>query len=760
MKQLLLLFGLFPNLLLCQIQGSGGLPNSMKENGFYSASKISFPEPNLKQLKEEDKLNDEKGHGPWRFGYNNETNINTQTNGTWFNLNNGGKIWLLEIECKNAITINLTLQNVSIPEGNSLFVYDETKSFILGEFTENHLYEGNLGTELVPGNRIFVEYYSAPQNDIRLAQLEISKVTHGYRTSEEFSAKAFGSAGSCNMNVNCPDGTDWTNQKRSVVMLVNAGGNGFCSGALINNTLNDGKPYVLTANHCYSNPLSWVFRFNWEAADCTNPGVAPSFSSLSGSVLRARRTSSDFCLVEITGGLESGTIPTSYNSYFSGWDNTGDIPNSTVTIHHPKGDIKKISFDDASPIPVQTTISGVLSDAEGTWQVEWDRSTTVESASSGSPLFDQNYRIIGQLWGGQGSCAAPNANDYYGRISKSWEPLGSTSIDQLKIWLDPTNIGAQLVDGFDPSIGAVTSLDATLLISEGVNKTNCSDLVTPKLKLVNLGSTPLTSLTINYGFDGLENLTFNWVGNLIQYQTEEVTLPVETLTSGPHTFSATCSNPNSGVDEVTINNNIASSLYTIIDGEVTTLDLILDCYGSETSWNILDQNNVEVYKSEGYSDNTQGLISYDLCLAQECYSFQLYDKFSDGMSGCASGNGSYIFKDASSNTLAQLIASEADFGASYIRSVCLGTSSILNVSNGSKTDVYPNPSKKDITILSTNNIEEIRITDMNGKTLYSKDSIQKSNFKIDVSNLSNGVYFIQKVNNSEGKIETIKLIKE
>ena len=36
--------------------------------------------------------------------------------------------------------------------------------------------------------------------------------------------KSFGSSGSCNMNVNCPDGASWVNERNSVVMLVSGGG--------------------------------------------------------------------------------------------------------------------------------------------------------------------------------------------------------------------------------------------------------------------------------------------------------------------------------------------------------------------------------------------------------------------------------------------------------------------------------------------------------------------------------------------------------
>ena len=154
------------------------------------------------------------------------------------------------------------------------------------------------------------------------------------------------------MNVNCNDGIPWQNQRNSALMLV-SGSNGFCSGALINNTQNDGKPYVLTANHCYSNPASWIFRFNWQSSNCNNPGSSPSFVSLSGATLRAKRQPSDMCLVEITGGLQNGTVPLSYNPYFSGYNNSNTPATSAVSIHHPAGDIKKISFDDNPVSAVQ-----------------------------------------------------------------------------------------------------------------------------------------------------------------------------------------------------------------------------------------------------------------------------------------------------------------------------------------------------------------------------------------------------------------------
>ena len=434
-------------------QGDGGLPRGSELKT--SIDTRTFAAPNIDLLKTEDAIVDENKTGPWRFGFNNAANLNMLNSGTWTVLQNGGKIWQLKLECQNALTVNLTLDNVVISEGNELYVYNENKDFILGKFTSYHLFNGELGTELVPGSTAIIEYYVAPQNKNLIAQLNINTVTHGYRTASEFQEKAFGSSGNCNMNANCTDGDIWDSQRKSAIMLV-SGSNGFCSAAMINNTQNDGKPYVLTANHCYSNPASWIFRFNWQAdvadinqSDCTiDPTSSPSFVSLSGAVLRARRTPSDFCLVEITGGLISGTVPLSYNTYFSGWDNTDAIPTSAFCYHHPSGDIKKLSFDDAALVSGNGMGS---SENNSQWEVEWDRNTTTEQGSSGSPLFDQNGRIIGQLWGGGASCSNLSAPDYYGKVSYSWEPSGSNSTNQLKFWLDPNDGGLIVLDGFNPT---------------------------------------------------------------------------------------------------------------------------------------------------------------------------------------------------------------------------------------------------------------------------------------------------------------------
>jgi hypothetical protein len=735
-------------------QGDGGLPKSNKINSFYKdLTPIVFNEPNIQDLRAEDEYNEINQVGPWRFGFNNYTDLNMLNSGTWIDLPNGDKLWILQIKCINALTVNLTFNNLSIPEGNELYVYNPSKDFILGKFVDNHLYEGQLGTELIPGNTAIIEYYIPYENKSLPYSLTVNTVTHGYRTAEEYVEKAFGSSGSCNMNVNCADGAPWTNERNAAVMLV-SGSNGFCSGALINNTQNDGKPYVLTANHCYSNPATWIFRFNWEATTCANPASSPSFQSLSGGVLRARRTPSDFCLVEITGGLVGGTVPASFSPYFCGWDNSGTPPTTTVCIHHPSGDIKKISFDDAPA--VATTAMG--SETGGCWQVEWDRNTTTEGGSSGSPLFDQNHRIIGQLWGGGASCTNLSAPDYYGRVSKSWNPSGSTNADQLKFWLDPNNSGAAFIDGYDPSGSSSITTDAGINNPVGVSGTICTGTVTPQVTITNSGSDALTSATISYGFDGNQNLTYNWSGNLGQWQTTNVILPAITLSAGNHTFTAEVINPNGSADQNIGNNITTSSFTTVVNGQIADLTLNLDCWGSETSWELTDETNNVLYSGSGYVDDNPATINLEFCLNYGCYTFTINDSYGDGLTGCNTTNGGNGFYQILSegNVLAEINEAGANFGNTNSQTFCfIDDTSVEEINLENAINVFPNPSNGEFTITNKQgNIERIEVFNLQGKLIYNEYN-SGSTIKFNLDNIDSGIYHLRILSNGHSAIKQL-----
>lgn len=771
-KSFLLLFFLLLSLVTFSQQGDGGLPKTFKEVIDYNKIDMRvFDEPNITDLKIEDSLTDNSGTAPWRFGFNNNTNINISNSGTWINLPNGDRIWQLVVVCKNALTINLTFSQTVIPKGNELYVYNPSKDFILGKFTASHLYNGELGTELVPGEMTIVEYFVPKGSSI--GNINICTVTHGYRTPNEFLLRAFGDSGACNVNVNCPEGAAWTQQRNSVVMLV-SGSNGFCTGALINNTLNDGKPYVLTANHCYSNPATWIFRFQWESTSCINPSTSPTFQSLSGAVLRAQGTPSDFCLVEITGGLVNGTVPAAYTPYFSGWDNTETISPSAVCIHHPSGDIKKIAIE--NNVLISTTFGGSPSNSH--WGVlSWDLGVT-EPGSSGSPLFNQNRRIIGQLHGGASACGASVLSDEYGKVSVSWNPAGSTTSGQLKYWLDPNNTNASFLDGYDPSNAPTLTLDAGLSNSAFIQTSLCGSNYIPNVTISNGGSQTVTTAVISYSIDGGTAQIYNWNGSLAQFQTQVINLPPVQLLPGNHTFSATVSQVNNGVDELSVNNATNTQFLVTAISQTSNLlkvTLLTDDYSSETYMELLSSNGTVVWfqgnesfagiygtnNTPGPTDPTSPLLdnttyNWDVPLSlNDCYTFKIYDYYGDGLDGFMA-DGSLSL--ANNNNINFYTLSTPNFGAELgIVFKNISTIGIVESEN-QELNVFPNPANDLLFISLPSSAKQINIVDIYGKLIYSEPALLDSH-ELKISSLASGTYWL-KVDLTNGRTALKRFIKQ
>ena len=428
----------------------GGLPLSF-QNPQHITGKVPFeimPKVDVKQLLAEDSLNEIYKDVPWRFGENIPVSYDLNNSGIWDVSPKGDRIWRLGIKCPGAYTINLTFDNYHLPPGATLFVYNIDKTNVIGAFTDlNNREDSVFATTLVMGEEIVIEY-SEPTSPAFMGKLHLNRVTHGYRDAFGY-IKSFGQSGSCNNNVHCPEAAEWQNQVRSACMLV-TGGNGFCSGSLVNNTSQDGIPYILTANHCYSDPATWVFWFNWESPTCPNPLSSPPYNSISGATLKAKYSDSDFCLVQM-----SSTPPASYTVYYAGWNKKDSAASSGACIHHPSGDIKKISYSDTS-FTSDTYYGAPPPDSH--WKVNWSDGVT-EPGSSGSPMFDQNHLIVGQLHGGPSACNASELWDFYGKFSMSWD-RGTTPATRLKDWLDPTNIAGDTLGGFD-LIPIVQTLDAT-----------------------------------------------------------------------------------------------------------------------------------------------------------------------------------------------------------------------------------------------------------------------------------------------------------
>ncbi len=433
--------------------GEGDLPESWGLNLSELPNVVRLPALNFEMIIQQDSINDLDKTMPWRYGIERSVVLNMQNGGLWTVLPTGGKIWQAVIKSPEALNLSVNFDDYYLPHGSRLQLYNQDHTDITNTYTNSqNRMDGRLGTWFVEGEIIWIEYYQPPGTQ-GSPRLQINSVIHGYRMGRVNTLfdgnRGLNDSGECNYDVNCPIGNDFDSKKdlvKKTVALLNLGNGYLCSAALMNNTTNDKTPYLLTANHCLenSNPSLWSIRFNWVSpvpvcGTGDESGDLQTNFTTSGAELRAKNSKSDFALVELF-----DAIPESWDVAFAGWDNSDNNPLYEVGIHHPNGDIMKICRDDSGAQKIDANGTQVWLIGGGTHGTGngWEIGTT-ESGSSGSPLFDQNGRIIGQLYAGQSACnGLENNNDYdiYGRFGVSWD-FGTTPESRLMDWLDPTNSG-------------------------------------------------------------------------------------------------------------------------------------------------------------------------------------------------------------------------------------------------------------------------------------------------------------------------------
>jgi PKD repeat protein len=441
----------------------GGTPPSFKSTLFKSAiSEEILPNPEVSKLLKEDRFNDSIGM-PYRLAYMIPVNICMDYSGTWDSLSTGEKIWRLKITAPSAAGLYLVYDNLYLPKGSKLFLYNEDKQFVIGAFTEQNNHPSHLfATEIVPGESCILEYVSSNQSNEK-PSLCISKVAYVYRGMAGISPTMdkLKSAGSCEVNVLCsPEGDNWKDVRRAVAKVLM---NGYeCSGNLLNNTAQDFRNLFSIAFHCVtgneSTAPTWVFYFNYEQTACSNNSNISTGNTVIGANILAKtplQGGGDGVLLELT-----STIPAGFNPYWAGWDMTDTLIAGGVCISHPSGDVKKISTL-RSFWQTNTWIGDSTVGAPGAhWDVIFSATPNghgvTEGGSSGSGLFGPDERFRGSLSGGTSSCSVLNGDNMFGKLAYNWNRYGTTSATQFKTWLDPLNTGLKKINGIDhnPQNGA------------------------------------------------------------------------------------------------------------------------------------------------------------------------------------------------------------------------------------------------------------------------------------------------------------------
>lgn len=611
-------------------------------------------------------------------------------------------IFTLSIKAQNALNISVQFVEFYLSPNALLSIYTKhelTDSITAKENNVNKIW----ATRVYQGNTLNI-VLKVPINERATSVFKINQINFGYK---KFGNDYFGNPGAsapCNINVVCPEGNGWENERNAVALII-SGGNESCTGALVMNTCNTNVPYVLTAEHCLDgNVQNWVFQFQTWSTTCNGNTGWREDIQFNGCQLRANNTATDFALVE----MNQVPQPNSGINYV-GWNRNANTATSATGIHHPMGDLMKISHD-FNPL-ISVTYQG---GANNHWRATFDQGI-VQHGSSGSPLFDQNHRVVGQLHGNQNNgCTSGDNNCFctqvpvgeYGRFDISWTG-GGTNATRLSNWLDPNNTSA------------VTT-----------NTTNISTLLNQNLTLSITGSSSLCSSTENYTLNGAP------AGSTINWTSSNPLIASITPTGTPATLTRNVTNG----DVVTITATIANGANCFIPFSASMAVTV----GKPT---VSSVNPLMIYSGPGDENevcrNVENIIDMNTSL-NSTTTWSLLSWVGGPQPSWAGLNEDLylyffnpnqqtaVFRMSVNNTCGNEIY---DFG---FRAIDCGSFMF---------SIAPNPTTSDINIKSTDSkslIKEVRITDKTGnirkKITY---SLNISSTIANISSLPADIYIVQ-----------------
>jgi hypothetical protein len=296
---------------------------------------------------------------------------------------------------------------------------------------------------------------------------------------------------------------------------------------------------------------------------------------------------------------------------------------------------------------------------------------------------------------------------------------------------------------------------------------DCASLPAPvnkKVILTNRGTSPLTAITLNYSIAGGANQTQNWTGTLTQNESTIVTL-LNTASYGILTASIATSN---GTTDQRASNDMHTKTFGPVNYNFTNyvFNLQQDFWGDEITWDLKDGSGVVEDSGGPYPGKHSEilplptLITRNWTLANnQFYTFTIYDSEGDGIC-CDGGSGYYNIKSTNGLTI---VASGAEYTTIENIQFTTNTHILGNKEFETSNDIYlyPNPTKGILSISIPSNFglpNSYTIANTLGQIILQKEVSAASDLTINISTLSNGIYFITLAKENEKK--TMQFIKE
>lgn len=282
----------------------------------------------------------------------------------------------------------------------------------------------------------------------------------------------------------------------------------------------------------------------------------------------------------------------------------------------------------------------------------------------------------------------------------------------------------------------------------GVTATDvlCANEKMLNVNIVNGGYDNITSIDFRYSVDGGEYKDYRWEGEALSHNTTLVTFPIA-LTEGTHNVKVELVKANgvelSSSETISVTNETWTEVKASSDKEELTIELMQDKYGSQITWELID-DDYAVVASGGPYENLKGSSASELheikvlLSAGDCVKFIIKDSKANGIC-CQYGEGYYRILDSKGNVV---VDGKGAFGeeASHVLSI-VKDGDFIAENTSLKVELYPNPTNGNLNI-NAKSMTQISVINTLGQVLCNK-KVNSDSETIDMSQYEDGIYMVR-----------------
>jgi len=362
-----------------------------------------------------------------------------------------GRVARIALTSPDARGMRVALQLRALPDSAEMrFSGSAAPEKILGVVSgeqANALRDGNkvYWTPATDGETQNIEIYLPATVNLEDVNVRLSGVSHLFTSAQDRfrSSLVTKASQSCEVDAVCKYGSlgaKFRDEAKAVaaMLFTRPDGQYVCTGSVVEFGGNDRTiPYMWSAAQCIStqavaNTLNTFWLY--EAASCGSAQLnADAMQLTGGAKILHVKTATDTLLLSLNDQIPAEKIP-----YGVAWVSDPLLGDPMFSIHHPNGDVKKVSTGKGAGRTCDTVFgSDPEVDTSTLSLVSWSEGT-IEPGSGGSGAFtyrssDGSYRLRGGYTGGSASCSTVGASvnngnaSCYSNISQVW--------DDVKQWL-------------------------------------------------------------------------------------------------------------------------------------------------------------------------------------------------------------------------------------------------------------------------------------------------------------------------------------